>query len=201
MRKTWYVYVVRCGDGTLYTGVTTDLARRLAEHASGRGAKYTRSRGGVTLQHWESAPARGAALSREAAIKRLPRAAKLRLADPPGLRPATPADLPWIASTLARYGLDQERLEAPQFFVATEGRSRAGFARIKPYRGCFELSGVAVLERHRRRGVGARIVRALVERFPTPDAWILTERPEWFAGLGFERAEPPRDLRRKLEGT
>jgi len=78
-RGTWQVYLLRCGDGTLYTGATNDLARRLARHASGRGARYTRSRLPVALVHAERAAGRGAALRREAAIKRLDRRAKLAL--------------------------------------------------------------------------------------------------------------------------
>jgi putative endonuclease len=79
VRSAWQVYLLRCGDGTLYTGATNDLARRLARHASGRGARYTRSRLPVALVHAERAAGRGAALRREAAIKRLDRRAKLAL--------------------------------------------------------------------------------------------------------------------------
>jgi putative endonuclease len=70
---------LRCGDGTLYTGATNDLPRRMAAHALGRGARYTRSR--LPLELAWSAPARGrsGALRREAAIKRLSRAEKLAL--------------------------------------------------------------------------------------------------------------------------
>jgi uncharacterized protein (TIGR02453 family) len=75
----WHVYVARCGDGTLYTGITTDPARREAAHNSGRGASYTRSRLPVRLVHLEPAADRGAALRRELAIKRLPRREKERL--------------------------------------------------------------------------------------------------------------------------
>jgi putative endonuclease len=75
----WCVYVLRCGDGSLYTGATNDLARRLARHAAGRGARYTRSRLPVALVHVEPARGRGAALRREAAVKRLPRVGKLAL--------------------------------------------------------------------------------------------------------------------------
>ena len=91
--RGWRVYILRCGDGTLYTGATNDLARRVEAHAAGRGARYTRSRLPVELA-W-SAPARGrsGALRREAAIKRLSRTEKLDLvAGPPGRgRPAEPA--------------------------------------------------------------------------------------------------------------
>lgn len=75
----WIVYILRCGDGSLYTGCTNDLPRRLEAHRSGRGAKYTRSRPPVTLVYREEAPDRSAALRREAAIKRLTRRQKLVL--------------------------------------------------------------------------------------------------------------------------
>jgi uncharacterized protein (TIGR02453 family) len=75
----WHVYVARCDDGTLYTGITTDPARREAAHNAGRGASYTRSRRPVRLIHVEPAADRGAALRREIAIKRLPRPEKERL--------------------------------------------------------------------------------------------------------------------------
>lgn len=79
----WYVYIARCGDGSLYTGITTDLSRRMAEHSSGRGAKYTRGRGGVRLAYAERRRSKGRALSREAAIKRLRRAEKVALISGP----------------------------------------------------------------------------------------------------------------------
>lgn len=73
------VYILRCGDGTLYTGCTSDLPRRLATHQSGKGAKYTRARLPVELVYQEPAPDKSQALRREAAIKRLPRWEKLAL--------------------------------------------------------------------------------------------------------------------------
>lgn len=75
----YVVYILRCGDGTLYTGCTNDLARRLAAHSAGRGAKYTRARLPVALVYQEPAADRSQALRREAAIKALPRAQKLAL--------------------------------------------------------------------------------------------------------------------------
>ena len=77
--KAWYVYILRCGDDTLYTGATEDIARRIATHNSGKGAKYTRSRLPVTLMYWEECETRSMALKREAAIKRLTRQEKLAL--------------------------------------------------------------------------------------------------------------------------
>ena len=76
----WYVYMLRCGDDSLYTGCTDDVARRLAAHQSGKGAKYTRSRLPVSLAYQEEQPDKSAALRREAAIKRLKRPQKLALA-------------------------------------------------------------------------------------------------------------------------
>ncbi len=73
---SWTVYVVRCRDGTLYTGVTTDLERRLAEHNSGSGGSYTRSRIPLVMVYCEAAKDRSGALRREYAIKRLRRAQK-----------------------------------------------------------------------------------------------------------------------------
>ena len=77
--RGWTVYLLRCGDGSLYTGVTNDLGRRLAAHRAGEGAAYTRARLPLQLVWVETQGSRGAALRRELAIKRLPRAAKLSL--------------------------------------------------------------------------------------------------------------------------
>ena len=77
---TWQVYILRCGDGTLYTGVTNDLSVRLERHRSGRGAAYTRGRLPLCLVYAEVGfDDRGSALKREAALKRLPRLEKLKL--------------------------------------------------------------------------------------------------------------------------
>ena len=75
----YLVYILRCGDGTLYTGCTNDLPRRLRAHQSGRGAKYTRSRLPVALVWQEAQPDKSAALRRERQIKALSRAEKLQL--------------------------------------------------------------------------------------------------------------------------
>jgi len=75
----WVVYMLRCRDGSLYTGITNDLSERLAAHRAGRGARYTRARLPVRLVYREARATQGSALRREAAIKRLPRAAKLAL--------------------------------------------------------------------------------------------------------------------------
>ena len=72
----WWVYMLRCGDGTLYTGTAVDVNRRAAAHAGGKGAKYTRGRGPLELVYAEEQPDKPAALRREAAIKKLRRPAK-----------------------------------------------------------------------------------------------------------------------------
>lgn len=76
---TYWLYILRCGDGTLYTGTTDNVARRLAVHQSGKGAKYTRGRGPLTLAYQEACADKSAALRREIAVKRLTRAEKLAL--------------------------------------------------------------------------------------------------------------------------
>ncbi len=73
------VYILRCGDGTLYTGCTNDLARRVKAHSAGKGAKYTRARLPVELVYSEPAADKSTALRREAAIKALSRREKLAL--------------------------------------------------------------------------------------------------------------------------
>lgn len=75
----WYVYILECSDGTLYTGTTTDVARRLGEHTTGRGAKYTRGRGVSKLTYHETCASRSDAYRREAWIKGLTRGKKLDL--------------------------------------------------------------------------------------------------------------------------
>jgi len=80
---SWYVYVVRCADDSLYTGIAVDVARRIAEHNGDQrlGARYTRGRRPVRLVYQEVAASRSLAARREAQIKRLPRVAKERLAN------------------------------------------------------------------------------------------------------------------------
>ena len=79
MEKEWTVYILECGDGTLYTGITDDLERRLQALVEGRGAKYTRGRGPLKLRYRETAPDKSAALKRECALKRLRKKEKLAI--------------------------------------------------------------------------------------------------------------------------
>ncbi|MBW2397461.1 MAG: GIY-YIG nuclease family protein [Deltaproteobacteria bacterium] len=75
----WWVYILRCGDGSLYTGITNDLTRRLETHQQGKGARYTRGRLPVKMVYREACSGRSEASKREVEIKRLPRARKLAL--------------------------------------------------------------------------------------------------------------------------
>lgn len=86
MTDAWFVYILRCADRTLYTGVTTDTEKRLADHNAGRGARYTRARLPVDLVYIEPATDRSAALRRESEIKRM-RAADKRGLIAEGRRP------------------------------------------------------------------------------------------------------------------
>ena len=79
MEKQWVLYILRCKDGTLYTGITDDLNRRLAQHRAGKGAKYTRGRSPLTLVYQESCENHSHALRREIELKRLSRGEKLKL--------------------------------------------------------------------------------------------------------------------------
>ncbi len=76
---SWYVYMLRCRDNSLYTGITDDLQRRVQAHNAGTGAKYTRSRGPVTLVYQEQLETKSEALKREYAIKQLTKSQKEQL--------------------------------------------------------------------------------------------------------------------------
>ena len=76
----WIVYILQCADGTLYTGITNDLERRVADHEAGQGARYTKGRGPFQLVYQEICQSRGLASKREIKIKSLNRKGKLSLA-------------------------------------------------------------------------------------------------------------------------
>ena len=77
----YYVYMLRCGDGSLYTGITPDMEKRLKAHQSGKGGKYTRSHLPVSLAYLEEQPDKSTALKRELELKALPRKEKLKLTE------------------------------------------------------------------------------------------------------------------------
>ena len=78
-KVNWTVYILQCADGTLYTGITNDLERRMAEHEAGHGARYTKGRGPFLLVYQETCQGRGPASKREIEIKSMDRKAKLSL--------------------------------------------------------------------------------------------------------------------------
>lgn len=86
MEKEWTLYILSCKDGTLYTGITDNLERRLAQHRAGKGAKYTRGRAPLRLVYTEVCQNHSQALRRELAVKRLPRAAKIALCNQKALQ-------------------------------------------------------------------------------------------------------------------
>jgi predicted GIY-YIG superfamily endonuclease len=77
--RSWWVYILRCGDGSLYTGIALDVGARLAQHRAGTGARYTRGRQPLELVYREASPSRSSASRRELAIKRCSREQKLAL--------------------------------------------------------------------------------------------------------------------------
>lgn len=79
MEQKWYVYILRCVDDTLYTGITNNIDRRLKAHNAGTASKYTRSRRPVTMIYQEEAETKGDALRRELAIKKMTRSQKQSL--------------------------------------------------------------------------------------------------------------------------
>ena len=79
MENTWYLYILRCKDGTLYTGITTDVEKRFQTHQIGKGAKYTRGRAPLQLVYREECGSHSDALKRECAVKQLPREEKQKL--------------------------------------------------------------------------------------------------------------------------
>ena len=79
MANIWKLYILRCGDGSLYTGITTDVEKRLEAHRTGKGAKYTRGRGPLELVYREKCGTHSDALKRELEVKALSREEKLKL--------------------------------------------------------------------------------------------------------------------------
>ncbi len=79
MGQNWHLYILRCADGTLYTGITTDVDKRFEAHCAGKGAKYTRGRGPLTLVYREECGDHSSALKRELEVKKLPRQEKEQL--------------------------------------------------------------------------------------------------------------------------
>ena len=90
MDKKWFLYILRCADDTLYTGITDDIPRRMAQHNAGKGAKYTRGRGPVELLYQEEFMNRGEASKREYQVHQMSRREKLELISRNNTQTVTP---------------------------------------------------------------------------------------------------------------
>lgn len=90
--KNYFVYLLRCSDGTLYTGTTNDLRRRVQQHNAGKGARYTAGRRPVALVYVENCASRSEALRREAALRKLSHRQKLSLSEPTASELLLPAE-------------------------------------------------------------------------------------------------------------
>lgn len=88
--ESWFLYILECNDGTLYTGITNDITRRLQQHNDGKGARYTRTRCPVKLLYYEPCRNRAAAMVRECAVKSLPRERKMKIVRSHSARYAAP---------------------------------------------------------------------------------------------------------------
>ena len=103
--------------------------------------------------------------------------------------PATPADMSFIREMVERLRLDPENLRPEQFITLRRNGRIVAFGRIKPYAAAWELASVAVIEEERGRGLGVRIVRELIRRFPQDEVYLTTDLPQYFQRLGFLRTE------------
>ncbi|HEY1690703.1 MAG TPA: GIY-YIG nuclease family protein [Polyangiaceae bacterium] len=103
----WFVYIARCTDGTLYAGIARDVAARVAQHDAGKGARYTRGRGPLTVLAKRRCPSKGDALRLEAAVKRLSKAEKVRIA-------ASRRRMAALANTLGRAAPCADRGSSPR---------------------------------------------------------------------------------------
>jgi N-acetylglutamate synthase-like GNAT family acetyltransferase len=114
--------------------------------------------------------------------------------------PARPEDLPLLREHIQRMRLDGEGLAPEQFVLVRRDGEITAFGRIKPYRECFELGTVGVLESARGQGLGEAVVRELIRRFPVREVWITTDLPAYFERFGFVRVEDgiPPELSDKL---
>jgi putative endonuclease len=129
----WFCYLLACADGSLYTGITTALDRRLTAHNAGSASKYTRARRPVRLVWVESCPDRATASRREAAVKALPRALKLALAEARPATPPLPREAAGAPPPRARPGRTGAGGAAPARPAAAPSPARA--ARRPPRRG------------------------------------------------------------------
>lgn len=117
------------------------------------------------------------------------------------LRKAEKLDMSSIETYIERFRLDDENTSFEQFIVAIKEGNIIGFGRIKPYKSCFELGCLGVLEPYRNQGIGAAIVRKLIQNFPSDEIWITTDIPKYFEQFGFNLTEDaPKEIKDKIKG-
>ena len=192
---SWWVYILRCGDGTLYTGTAADVERRLAAHRRGRGAKYTRGRGPLAVVYREACPDQGAALRREAAIKKYRRAEKEALISDYAERRSRMKKAAFIGTGNMGAPLIQaacRAVGAEQVVVAN--RTRAKAEALAAELGC------AVAQDNRAAAAQAEYIvlcvkPQMMEELLAPLRFTLAERPSRFvlcsmaAGLSIARIQ------------
>ena len=184
--KCWAVYILRCSDDTLYTGITDDLPKRLKAHNEGKGAKYTRGRGPVTLVYNELCPDKSTALRREYTIKQLTRKEKLSLVDKMltkiSIRPYEQADWDSICAIHDRARMTEliyadlidaflpleiaaereDLFEYPGLFVALDGETVVGFTACNEE----ELCWLYVDPDRYHQGIGFQLAQYALNQYP-----------------------------------
>ena len=182
-----FAYLLRCADGTLYGGYTTDLQKRLAAHNSGKGAKYTRSRLPVELVYWEECPTKEAAMSREWQLKHLPREKKLELIrfqkeNPMRIRKLEEADISRVIPLYMEYYNEKEggcwteqttfkrihqvwSREDSYCLILELGEEPAGFAMgyMEQYDDlvAYDLVEIVIAAQQQKRGLGTQFLLEL----------------------------------------
>ncbi len=122
MEHNWYLYLLRCADGTLYCGITTDVDKRLQQHRSGKGAKYTRGRAPLELVYTEECGNHSAALKREYLVKQLSREEKQKL-----IKANTPGGLTLRGEAMLCIKIDTPKKEKPRTKGAKDPSSTEQF--------------------------------------------------------------------------
>ncbi len=116
------------------------------------------------------------------------------------IRHAAEADMVFVKENLKKYHLDEDDLDASQFVVAAENGDIIGFGRLRKTGDVYDIGCVVVVEQRQRRGIGASIVRHLMEYAPVRTVYVVTDVVDYFTKLGFTEAKKkPKDLMRRLE--
>ncbi len=116
------------------------------------------------------------------------------------IRHATESDMVSIEKKLKKYHLDADDLDASQFVVAAENGDIIGFGRLRKTGDVYDIGCVVVIEQQRRRGIGASIVRHLMEYAPVKTVYVVTDLVDYFTRLGFAEAKKkPKELMRRLK--